>query len=138
MTRFAPFSVVRIFAYGAGLFLGSNLVGHGFVCPPQPINGLLIATAGILICGLGLKRAKGSDWERRGMCALGSVLTVAAFTLLPTLGFEVLRSCRDPYSFQWGITPPSGFVFGATYGLVALCGRLLVDVSLRVYGSRGN
>jgi len=127
MTIFATSSVARIFAYGAGLFLGSNLVGHGFVCPPQPTNGLLMATAGMLICGLSLKRANGSDWEHRVTCALGSVLTIAAFTLLPTLGFEVLRSCHDPYSLQWGMTPPSGFVFGTTYGVVALCGRLLVD-----------
>ena len=131
MTIFATSSVGRIFGYGTGLFLGSNFVGHGIFCSPQPVNGLLMATAGILICSLGVRRAKGSESERRIYCALGSVLTVAAFTLVPTLGFEVLRSCRDLYNPQWGATAPPGFVFGAIYGTIALYGCLLVGVSSR-------
>jgi hypothetical protein len=42
---------MRIFVCGAVLFLGSNFLGHGIAYRPDPVQGLLLAGAGMLICG---------------------------------------------------------------------------------------
>jgi hypothetical protein len=129
-------SGMRIFAFGAVLFLGSNLLGHGIAYRPDPIQGLLVAGAGLLICALGVSRTRGSESECQVLAALRWLLTVGALTLLGTLGFAALRPLFDLYGLRWGATPPPTLLFGIVYGTVSLCGTLTVDRILRVRGLR--
>ena len=118
---------MRIFVYGAVLFLGSNLLGHGIAYRPNPAQGLLVAGGGMLICALGVSQVRGSEWERHARTALRCVLRAGSLTLLGTLGFAVLQPFHDLYNLRWGATPPPTLLFGIAYGAVSLYGTLMVD-----------
>jgi hypothetical protein len=136
MLTFLSASGTRIFAYGAVLFLGGNLLGHGIAYRPDPIQGLLVAGVGMLVCAVGVSRTRGAESERHVLAALRWLLTVGGLTLLGTLGSAVLWPFHDLYHLRWGATPPPTLLFGIVYGTVSLCGALAVDRTLRARGLR--
>ena len=134
MPIFLSAAGMRIFVYGAVLFLGSNLLGHGIAYHPSPIQGLLVAGTGMLICTLGVSRARGSESEHQVLIALRWLLATGALTLVGTLGYAVLQPFHDLCNLRWGATPPPTLFFGVLYGTVSLFGTLIVDSSLRARG----
>lgn len=112
---------------GCCIYLSSNLVGHGWELPPNPLQGFLVAACGMMLCGLATALTPDAE-SRRDVCGiLKAVLLLGAFTLLVTLAGGAFRPFFDLNNARWGAVPPPGMIFGAFYGVVSLAGIISLE-----------
>ncbi len=113
---------------GCCVYLASNLIGRGWELQPNPMEGLLIAAAGIMLCGFALALTPYAESRRDVFAILKAVLVLGGFSLLATGGSAAVCPFYDIANARWGAIPPPGIIFGSCYGVISFAGLLAIDL----------
>ncbi len=113
---------------GACIYTSSNMVGNGWEIRPDPVRGLLLASAGMMMCVLAMVLMPEGCTRRDILNLLKAVLILGSFSLIATLGMAVVQPFYDLNNTRWGAIPPPNIIFGALYGVVSIGAMLALEL----------
>ncbi len=113
---------------GSCIYTSSNMVGHGWEVHPDPVRGLLLASAGMLMCVLAMVLMPEGCSRRDVINLLKAVLILGSFSLIVTLVMAVVHPFYDLNNARWGAIPPPNMIFGALYGVVSIGAMLALEL----------
>ncbi len=112
---------------GSCIYTSSTMIGHGWQIRPDPVRGLLLASAGIMMCVLAMVLMPEGCTRRDVVNLLKAVLILGSFSLIATLALAVILPFYDLNNTRWGAIPPPNMIFGALYGVVSIGAMLALE-----------